>query len=440
MISQNHMKKHTIAVVGLWHLGEIFSAGLAELGHTVIGIDNEKKVIADLQKGIPPLAEPGLAELIKKNTAKKQLSFTTKFEELKNCDVVWIAFDTPVTKHDEADLKPIWNFFKLAAPLFKQNSLIVISSQVPVGSCQKIQEFIHENRPELFFDLAYVPENLQLGQAVKSFFEPKRIVVGATGEAVIKKIEGIFSPLQAAILPMNTASAELSKHALNSFLATSLSFIYDIADVAKAYGADVVEVTRALRSDERIGPGAYLDASIGFSGGTLARDLNTLLKKAREARLSLPVIAGVFKKNKTQRNLAAKYLADHLGNLQGKKVAVLGLTYKPGTATLRRALSLEIIPKLLAAGAIVCAHDPMADVKEVKEALPVEFFANPYDCAKGCQAVIIITNWPEFKKLDLRKLKSCLKSPYLFFDTRNFFYNQEKTVREAGFTYVGIGR
>ncbi len=434
------MKKYTIAVVGLWHLGEIFLAGLAELGHTVIGIDSDKKVVANLEKGIPPLAEPGLAELIKKNAGKKRFSFSTKFEELKKCNVVWLAFDTPVTKHDEADLKPIWDFFKLATPLFKQNSLIIISSQVPVGSCQKIQKFIHHKRPKLKFDLAYVPENLQLGQAVKSFFEPKRIVVGAAKEDVIKKIEEIFLPLKTTILSMNTASAELSKHALNSFLATSLSFIYDIADVAKAYGADVVEVTRALRSDERIGSGAYLDASIGFSGGTLARDLNTLLKKAREASLSLPVIAGVFKKNKTQRNLAAKYLSDHLGNLKGKKIAVFGLTYKPGTATLRRALALEIIPKLLSAGAVVHAHDPMADPEEVKKNLPVEFFANPYDCAKGCQAVVLITNWPEFKKLDLRKLKSCLKSPYIFFDTRNFFHDQEKAIQQAGFTYIGIGR
>lgn len=434
------MQKNTIAVVGLWHLGEIFSAGLAELGHTVIGIDRDKKVIANLQKGTPPLAEPGLAELIKKNTAKKQLSFSANLEELKNCNVVWLAYDTPVIKRDESDLKPIWDFFKFATPLFKQNSLIIISSQVPVGSCQKIQEFIHKKRPDLNFDLAYIPENLQLGQAIKSFFEPKRIVVGAQSEAVIKKIEEIFKPLRTAILPMNIASAELSKHALNSFLAMSLSFIYDIADVAKAYGADVVEVTRALRSDERIGQGAYLDASIGFSGGTLARDLNTLLKKAREVRLTLPVIAGVFKKNKTQRNLAVKYLADHLGNLKGKKVAVLGLAYKPGTATLRRALALEIIQKLLAVGAIVHTHDPMVDPEEVKKVLPVEFFADPYDCAKGCQAVVIITNWPEFKKLDLNKLKLYLKLPYIFFDTRNFFYDQEEVIRRVGFNYIGIGR
>lgn len=434
------MKKYTIAVIGLWHLGEIFSAGLAELGHTVIGIDNDKKVIADLGKGIPPLVEPGLAELVKKNTAKKQLSFSTKLEELKNCDVVWLVFDTPVTKQDEADLKPIWNFFKLATPLFKKDCLIIISSQVPVGSCQKIQEFIHEKRSDLKFDLAYVPENLQLGQAVKSFFEPKRIVVGATSAAVIKKIEEIFSPLHTTILPMNIASAELSKHALNSFLATSLSFIYDIADVAKAYGSDVVEVTRALRSDERIGQGAYLDASIGFSGGTLARDLKTLLKKASEAQIDLPVISGVFKKNKVRRDLVAKYLTEHLGSLQGKKIAIFGLTYKSGTATLRRALALEIIPKLLIAGAIVHAHDPMADPEEIKKALSVKFFASPYDCARACQAVVIITNWPEFKKLDLKKLKSCLKSPFLFFDTRNFFYDQEEDIRRAGFTYIGIGR
>lgn len=434
------MKKNVIAVVGLWHLGEIFSAGLAELGQTVIGIDKNKSVVENLAKGVPPLAEPGLVNLIKENIQRRRLSFTSEFTAIKRCGVIWLTFDTPVTKQDEADLGPIWNFFKNTVPFFRQNSLIIVSSQVPVGTGRMIKEYIRRTRPNLIFDLAYVPENLQLGKAVKSFCEPKRIVVGAEKEAVVKRVEFIFSPLRVSVLAMSIASAELSKHALNSFLAASLSFIYDIADVAKAYGADVVDVARALRSDDRIGAAAYLDASIGFSGGTLARDLKTLLKKGREARLNLPVIAGIFKKNKNQRRLVVNYLAERIGNLRGKKIAILGLTYKPGTPTLRRALSLEIISKLLEAGMAVNTHDPVADPEEVEKTLPVKFFSNPYDCAAGCQAALFITDWPEFKKLNLKRLKSRLRPPYIFFDTRNFFHDQEKAIERAGFLYIGIGR
>jgi len=434
------VKKYTIAVVGLWHLGEIYSAGLAELGHTVIGFDNDEKVVKNLQRGTPPLAEPGLMDLIKKHSQTKRLLFTADFAELKKCDTVWLAFDTPVDERDQVDLAPLWSFFKSYVKVFKQHSLIVISSQVPIGTCQLFVDFIHQKRPELQFDVAYVPENLQLGQAIKSFFEPKRIVIGAATQMVIKKIAGIFKPLHTTILPMNIASAELSKHALNAFLATSLSFIYDIADVAQAYGADVVEVIRALRSDERIGPGAYLDASIGFSGGTLARDLSALIDKGRKAYVVLPVIAGVLEKNKKRRVLVVASLREKLGDLRGKNIAVFGLTYKPGTPTLRRSLALEIIPLLLSAGAIVHAYDPAADRHEVESAVSAEFFEDPYECATGCQAVVVITNWPDFKRLNFKNLKSCLMPPYLFFDTRNFFCDQEKAIRTAGFIYMGIGR
>ncbi|MBI5728697.1 MAG: UDP-glucose/GDP-mannose dehydrogenase family protein [Candidatus Magasanikbacteria bacterium] len=432
--------KYIIAVAGLWHLGSVYAGCLADVGHTVIGWDQDAAVVARLQEGRAPLMEPQLEDKIKNCIHDYRLDFTTDLNKLKECNTVWVAFDTPVDEKDMVHLDPIWDFLQRAVPVLKQDVLVVISSQLPVGTTQAIVGFISEARPELKFSVAYVPENLQLGKAVESFMKPGRIVVGASTAETAEKIKDIFAPLRTSFLVMDPSSAEMSKHALNAFLATSLSFTYDIADLCQLYGADIVAVAKALRSDERIGPGAYLDASIGFSGGTLARDLKILLNKAHEADIDLPVIAGVFKKNKIRRSLATKYLTDYLGNLKGKKIAVFGLTYKPGTATLRRALALEIISKLLTAGAIIHAHDPMADAEEVKKALPVEFFANSYECAKGCQAVVIITNWPEFKKLNLIKLKLCLKPPYIFFDTRNFFYDQEVALRAAGFSYLGVGR
>lgn len=413
--------------------------GLAELGHNVTGFDPNREVVENLEKGVLPLEEPGLSDLLKKNLKAGRLKFSTDFSEVDSCNVVWITFDTPVNDEDEADISVILKTVEDILSFLPDGVLIILSSQLSVGTSGHIKEMIKKGRPSLNFDLAYVPENLQLGRALQSFFEPERIVIGAENEKVFSNIESILALPNTIFLRMNLASAEVAKHALNAFLATSLTFIYDIADLCEKVGADVVEVARALRLDPRIGPSAYLDASIGFSGGTLGRDLQALLKRAKEESVELPVIASVLAKNKSRRDLVIKVLERGLGDLEGKTVGILGLTYKAGTPTLRRSLALEIAGKLKEAGVIVRASDPQARREEVRNK-GIVFFADPYEMARGCEALILVTAWPQFGEIDPAKLRELLEDPKIFFDTRNFLKGKEKEFKDAGIKYIGIGR
>src|SRR3989344_9601938 len=270
-----------IAVLGLRHLGEIYSAGLAELGHIVYGVSEDEKVISGFKKNIPPLAEPGLTALLKKHQKSGALSYTADFSVMGMCDVLWFTFDTPVTEKDKAQTKIIFDSLKKALPHLRNNVLIIVSSQLPVGSSRELTTFIKKKRPGLSFSYAYIPENLRLGEAVSSFFKPERIVVGTDDVKTFQKIREMFRwirpirqtqggqahhrRIRADFLHMSPVSAEMVKHALNSFLAVSLSFIYDIADICESVGADILDVSQALKLDSRIGEKAYLDASVGFS-------------------------------------------------------------------------------------------------------------------------------------------------------------------------------
>ena len=230
-----------ISVVGLWHLGEVFSVGLAELGHKVTGIDPGEMIINNFKAGVLPLNEPGLDKLLAENLADN-LSFSSDYSLVKNCGIVWFTVDTPVNDEDEADITVVEDSILKTLPYFKDSVLLVFSSQLPVGTCHYFKKLISQKRPELIFDLAYVPENLQLGRAVMSFFEPDRIVIGAENENVFQKIEDIFKPICSNFLRMNLASAEMAKHAINSFLATSLTFTYDLADICESVGADILDI------------------------------------------------------------------------------------------------------------------------------------------------------------------------------------------------------
>lgn len=431
----------TISVIGLWHLGEIYSVGLAELGHQVYGIDPDAAVIKNFNKGELPVAEPDLLPLLQKNVAAGRLIYTEDFSRVSISNIVWFTFDTPVDDADQVDTGIIFSSLDKIIPFLREGAVLVFSSQLPVGTSKKIIDYITQKRLELSFMTAYVPENLQLGRAVKSFFEPGRIVIGAEKEKAFSTIENIFGGLGAQFLRMNLVSAEVTKHALNSFLATSLAFIYDIADVCEKVGADIIEVSKALRLDSRIGPGAYLDASIGFSGGTLGRDLVALLSVAEENNLELPVIASAWAKNKSRRQMVVSWLRDKLGDLNGKTIGLLGLTYKAGTSTLRRSLALEVAKELQAAGSLVRATDPQAKAEEVAViSSDLQFSRDPYNAANGCQALILLTNWPEFRELDTLKLQAVMRAPKLFFDARNFLAAKEASFRQAGIQYRGVGR
>ncbi|MEK7654172.1 MAG: nucleotide sugar dehydrogenase [Patescibacteria group bacterium] len=423
---------YKIAVVGLWHLGEIYSSGLASLGHQVIGISEDALVIENLSKNIPPLAEPRLEDLIKSDVAAGRLSFSGDFSKVKDCNVLWLTFDTPVDDQDKVDLSVIYDALEKSLPHLQNNSLIVITSQIPVGTSRKICDLISKKNPALKFDYVYTPENLRLGEAVKCFLEPGRIVVGADTDQAFSKISEIFSPLKTEILKMSVASAEMAKHALNAFLATSLSFINDVADVCEAVGADVSDVARALRSDPRIGQRGYVDASLGFSGGTLGRDLRALEEIARDKDLDLPVITNVYFKNKNRLQKVLQKLNGELGSLAGKTIALFGITYKAGTSTLRRSQALEVAALLTTAGAKVKMHDPSAEREDISK--------DPYSAADGAAAIVLMTPWPEFKNLDFKKLRERMQAPAVFYDTRNLLKDLSSAIEGSGLKYIGLGR
>lgn len=432
-------KPYTIGVIGLWHLGETFAAGLAELGHTIIAYDQSTQTIENLKKGIIPIAEPQIAELIAKAAKNKTISFTNNPADLAPVDVLWITFDTPVNDEDAADMTPIFDALKAIAPHLKQATHLVITSQIAIGTSRELKNFMNQLRPDLPLAVAYTPENLQLGRAADAFFNPVRIVIGAETPQTGKFVESLFSGISAEFLHMGLESAETAKHALNAFLATSISFINDIADICDAFGADVADVTKALKSDPRIGPKAFLSAGMGFAGGTLGRDLYTLLDKARAKNIRLPVIEAARAKNRERIHVVSQRLEATIGTLSGKRIAILGLTYKPGTPTLRRSLALDAVADLTKAGAIVTTHDPMADAVEL-DSLGIAHAADPYAASVDANAIVVMTDWPQFLEIDFQKLADAASPGALLYDTKNALREKKDALQSAGLQYKGTGR
>ena len=433
-------KKYSVGIIGLWQLGEVYSACLAELGNAVVGIDPDEVVVHNLVKNTPPLPEPGLEELLRTNQAAGKLSYATDYARIEQCDVVWFTFDTPVNDDDDVDLSPIWKSVNTAIPHLKEGVVVVVSSQIPVGTSKKIQALIREKRPKLKFEYAYTPENLRLGDAVHCFLEPGRVVIGTESDAAFKVMEALFAPLSAEMVRMSPASAEMAKHALNAYLATSLSFINDIADACERSGADVLDVVRALRSDARIGQKAFLGAGLGFSGGTLGRDLKALMRFSAEHDFSVPVIEAAFVKNRSREKVLFEKLTRAVGEVRGKTIAILGLTYKPGTRTLRRSQSVGIARELSQRGAHLRLQDPAVLEEEMPNISQALFDRDPYRAAQGAQVIMLLTPWPEFKSLDFSKLYEGMVGERALLDPWNLLYDKKDELGAMGFAYVGIGR
>lgn len=432
-----------IGVLGLWHLGEVYSACLADLGNTVVGVDKSSVVVKDLNRGKVPLAEPKLEEIVRRNIKKGRLKFTTDFKALADCDIVWLTVDIPVDRRDKASLDTLFAYLKRAIPFIKSGSLIVISSQLPVGTYQKIAEFIKTNRPKFKFDYAYAPENLRLGEAVDAFMKPSRIVIGTNSPRRRRQLETIFKKLKTDIIAVNITSAEMIKHATNAFLSTSLSFIYDIADICEAVGADIVEVSRGLRADERIGEKAYLDASVGFSGGHLGRDLQYLRKTAKSKKIALPVINSVIRKNQNRPKKVFEEITPHLGTFRGKTIVFFGITYKSGTPTLASSLPLAVAKDCLKRGSKINLCDPWVNELEINKEIPgdaFKYFTEPYESVKSGHVVICITPWAQLKQIDWYKIAKLMASPKIFFDARNYFADEQSKMEKAGLKYIGVGR
>ncbi len=433
-------KPLTIGVVGLWHLGSVYAAGLAELGHQVVGFDSDGSVVKKFAKGILPVSEEGLSQLTLKNIKAGRLEFTNSLQKLALCDIVWITIDTPCDTHNLPNTSSILKLLSSLAPLLSNDVSIIVSSQVPVGSGDMLRLRIQKANPTLRFSYSYQPENLQLGKARHSFFHPARIVVGVETKETEALFESIFRNVDAPKLYMSVPSAEMVKHAVNAFLATSLSFIYDISDMCEVFGADVLRVSEALKSDLRIGKSAYLDSSIGFSGATLGRDLSVLVDRSREKNVLLPVIAGARLKNEKRWQMALPILKKELGDLSKVTIGFLGIAYKPGTSTVRDSLSLKLMRTLSPLAKEICAHDPLVPKEAVLAAGPYRFCSDPYKLAQGSSALILMTAWPEYSKLDFKRIRQSMKGPKLFFDAKNALWQEEARITAAGLRYIGIGR
>jgi len=427
-----------VCVVGIWHLGSVGSACLADLGYRVIGVDKDPKRVRDLNKGVPPLFEPGLAELMAKNLRSKRLSYSTELDSaLKGAKYVLITFDTPVDARDEVDLSEIFKTSAALGKYLEDGSVVIVSSQVPVGTCEKMASFIASQRPSLSFGMAYVPENLRLGQAIERFRHPDMIVIGSDSVATQAKVEELLSVVQAPKLKVGLRTAEMTKHAINAYLATSISFINEFANLCDEVGADAAKVAEAMRLDGRIGAKAPLRPGLGFAGGTLARDLKVLQKLGEKAGYRTHLINSVLRVNQQQNRIVAGKLRRIYGSLQNLTVGILGLTYKAGTSTLRRSASLEIIRDLTDGGARVKAYDPKADLREVQVHGEFEFCSDPYAVASDSDALVFVTGWPEFKELDFSRIKSLMKKPVVI-DAQNML-DTERMI-QMGFVYLGVGR
>jgi len=425
-----------IATVGLWHLGCVVSAGLASLGHTVRGTDPDAETVRRLQQGIPPLHEPGLPELVAEQEKLGRLTFVmTAREAFQDAEFIFLTFDTPVDENDESDLSPVEAYLGQIARHARQDVTIVVMSQVPVGTCERFAERLHRIAPHASHSLVCQPENLRLGEALATFLHPDFLLVGAEDEHAARGLLSLYDGIQAQKLVVGRNSAEMAKHALNAFLATSISFVNELANLSEAFGADIGEIVRVLRLDRRIGKHAFLSPGAGFSGGTLGRDLQTLRRLgASKNEKTLQLDATVAVNNSRLNDLIGK-LQRECGALSGLRIGLLGLTYKAGTSTLRRSRALELARMLLSMGISIRAFDPM--VTEPREGTHgIVLCADAYHAAKAADAVFLMTPWPEFRSLDMNRLRQAMHRPLLI-DAHNFL--DVGTARAAGFRYRGVG-
>ena len=419
-----------ITVAGLWHLGSVTAACCAT-HFKVTALEFDESVTGGLQRGEAPIFEPGLNELIRAGLEKNTLRFTT--DALAACDdadVVWITFDTPVNDDDEPDAEFVFERIRRIVPASKADALFLISSQMPAGTCSRLEAEFPGRR------FACSPENLRLGGALKVFNEPERIVAGCRTEKDRAMLAELFRPFCTNVIWMSPESAEMTKHALNSFLALSVTFANEIARLCELTGADAKEVEAGLKSDARIGQRAYLGPGAAFAGGTLARDVVALTQLAANRNEPLALIPAIKQSNDRHKGWALSRLKDELGSLRGVAVAVLGLTYKAGTDTLRRSPAVELCERLLAEGCEVRAFDPAA--KQLPATLAgATMSPDPRSALVGADAAVVCTEWPEFKTLPWAELIPAMRRP-LILDANRFVNSVLPAM--AALRYFSVGK
>lgn len=400
-----------VAVVGLWHLGCVTAASLAAGGHEVTAVDFDTGTIGGLRDGRAPLFEPGLDDAIAAGVTAGRLTFTSDPAAVADSDVVWITYDTPVDEDDRADVESVVEQTARLFPALRDGALMLISSQLPVGTTAQLERMFLATRPNAAVSFGYSPENLRLGKALAAFQQPDRVVVGLRQEADRSKVTVLLAPFTGRIEWMSVESAEMTKHALNAFLATSVAFANEIATLCEVTGADAKEVERGLKSEPRIGPGAYLSPGAAFAGGTLARDLVFLTEVGERHQRPARLMASARESNEAHKQWAVQRLRLELGELRGHRIAVWGLTYKPGTDTLRRSSAIELCRRMNEQGAVVRAHDPAVTTLPSDLTAWLELAPTPLDAVAGASALVVATAWPDYRSLDARDVVAAMRRP-----------------------------
>jgi UDPglucose 6-dehydrogenase len=429
-----------IAVVGTGYVGLVAGACFAESGNDVVCVDNDSKKIRMLQKGQIPIYEPGLEELVRRNTAEGRLTFSTALPPaVRDSQVIFIAVGTPQGEDGSADLKHVLSVAREIAKAMNGYKVIVDKSTVPVGTSRQVQEVMrHETRHP--FSVVSNPEFLKQGAAIDDFLKPDRVVIGAEDERATELMLELYSPFTrtgAPIMVMDCASAELSKYAANSMLATRISFMNEVANLCEVVGGDVDQVRKVIGSDRRIGM-SFLFPGCGYGGSCFPKDVQAMLRFASDAGYQFKILQSVEDVNKAQKSRLFAKIKKQLGSLKGKTIAVWGLSFKPRTDDMREAPSIPLIEALLTAGAKVRAYDPEAtDVAKGIFGKRVTYATSNYDALKNADALAIVTEWNEFRRPDFARMRELMRAPIVF-DGRNLFTPSQ--MKQNGFSYYSIGR
>jgi UDPglucose 6-dehydrogenase len=425
-----------ICMTGEWHQAIVLAATLADLGHEIRGVTATSEAADRLNAARPPVHEPDLPELMQKGIDTGRLSFMTSMEAaLNGADYVFIAIDTPIDDSDTPDLSSVHEMAERVGRCVSSDITLVVTAQVPVGTCERLRDVMARLSGRRV-DVAHVPEFLRLGHALRTFVEADRFIVGAS-EAVAARVAEIYAPTGRPILRMDIRSAEMAKHASNAFLAMSISFANEIADLCQDVGADIDMVTTGMKLDRRIGAHAFLSAGMGFAGGTLGRDLRALQGIGQAVGRATDVIDATMRVNLSRSGLVRRRLEQVFHSLTGLRIAILGLTYKPGTSTMRRSIALQVIRDLTTAGVSVSAFDPLANMEEVVAPPTFRRAPDPITAAADADAAVLITEWSGIDDLDLERLCRVMRRP-VFIDTGNRM--DADRMSRAGFTYLGVGK
>jgi UDPglucose 6-dehydrogenase len=427
-------------VVGTGYVGLVVGACLAENGNTVVCVDNDEGKVASLRRGEIPIYEPGLSEMIPRNVQEERLRFSTDLvSAVRESDILFIAVGTPQDEDGSADLRHVLKVAEGIGKAMNGFKIIVNKSTVPVGTSEKVRKVVAAQTPHPFAVVSN-PEFLKEGTAVEDFLKPDRVVIGTGDDKARAAMAELYSPFVRTgnpILMMDCASAELTKYAANAMLASRISFMNEVANLCDRIGADVSDVRRGIGTDSRIGS-SFLFPGIGYGGSCFPKDVKALLKSGEEVGVPLHVVASVDAVNMAQRKMLVPQIERHLGTLRDKVVAIWGLAFKPRTDDMREAPAVSIIEGLLAGGAAVRAYDPKA-MEQARRFLGdrIQFCKRSYDAVEGADALVVATEWNEFREPDFARVRSLMRNPAVF-DGRNIYNPQ--VMREMGFHYQGIGR